>query len=158
MLTAHENLMVCSADHFFLDAAGKYNFDPRKLPEAHAACLRKFVTLCQTAAPLSKVTILRGVPGSGKSTYIKGSVLNLGIIVDNTCTTLSEVAPYAALALAYNLVLQIVTIHCDPVEAGRRNIHGVPVEVVEKMAQRMADSDKNEMWPPWWNHTLVVSE
>ena len=157
MLTAHETLMVCSADHFFIDDVGVYGFNPAKLPEAHAACLRKFVGLCQTAAPFSKVTILRGVPGSGKSTYVKAKG-DLGIIVDNTSLSVAEVAPYAALALAYGLQLQVVTLHCDAEVAGLRNKHGVPVDAVKRMAERMADSDKHEFWPPWWNHTRVVGE
>ena len=46
----HE-VMICSADHYFEDPTrlvvdtGKsfYNFDPSKLQEAHASCMKKFI-------------------------------------------------------------------------------------------------------------------
>lgn len=116
----HPGAPVCSADHFF-ERDSVYAFNPARLPEAHAACLRKFVELVQAG----------GWPV---------------IVVDNTNTTAAEVAPYAALALAYDYALEIVTVHCDPDVAAARNTHGVPVHAVRAMATRLAE----RALPPWW--------
>src|SRR5712672_851694 len=34
---------ICSADRFFVNSAGKYEFNPLKLGEAHRTCLAQFV-------------------------------------------------------------------------------------------------------------------
>ena len=34
--------VICTADDFFYDKSGKYNFDPSKLGDAHKACQNKF--------------------------------------------------------------------------------------------------------------------
>lgn len=118
---------VVSADHFF-EKSGSYQFDPTKLPQAHGECLRKFVEALQ-----------------------KGFFETL--VVDNTNTSVSEVAPYAALALAYGAKLEIVNIQCDPEVAAKRNIHGVPATGVAAMAKRL--SDETPRLPPWWPQRTV---
>lgn len=78
---------ICSADHFFTKDDGTYEFDPSKLGEAHAACLRKYVD----------AILLR----------VKGR--QFPIIVDNTNLTDTELAPYVRIAQAYD---QPFTIKC----------------------------------------------
>ena len=151
---------ICSADHYFLNDKGEYVFDATKLPAAHAACLRKFVDLVAQKGAGSvgyRVTILRGIPGSGKSTFVANNP-DLGIVVDNTCTTLAETAPYAALALACGMPLEIVNFQCDYKVAAARNQHGVPLESCKRMADRMAKSDAQEMWPGWWKQRTVQTD
>ena len=116
-------LRVVSADHAFYDRDGKYNFDPSRLPEAHGSCLRYFVAALQ-----DKVS---------------------HVIVDNTNTTVAEIAPYAALALAYGFDLEILFFNCDPEVAAARNTHGVPVAGV--MAQHARLQETRKSLPPWWN-------
>ena len=142
-------ICLCSANHYFM-VDGQYRFDPRQLPAAHAACLEKFVSALN--GPEKRVTILRGIPGSGKSTYCLKNGDRLDIVVDNTNLSVSEVAPYAALALAYGKELEIVTLRVDPKLAAERNIHGVGEAGVQRMYDRMIESDAHEFWPPWWNH------
>lgn len=113
---------VVSADHFFLDKEGVYQFDPAKLPEAHGWCLRRFVALLQDCTA--------------------------SVVVDNTNTTVAELAPYAALALAYGYDLRIVIVECDPRIAFERNKHGVPLASVEAQASRLACLAAS--LPPWW--------
>lgn len=125
--------VVCSADHFFLTQEGDYLFDPRKLPLAHGACLQKFVSMVQVA-PEEDGTL----------------------VVDNTNTTVSEVAPYAALALAYGHDLEVIIIQCDPERAQRRNTHGVPQQAV--MGQHSRLVKLADQLPPWWRTTKVDAE
>lgn len=115
---------ILSADTLFISKTG-YHYDKKKLPEAHGACLREFVA-----------AVLAQVPH---------------IIVDNTNTRVTEIAPYAALALAYGRTLKIVTILCDPKVAHARNMHGVPLAMVERMAQQL----NARQMPPWWPHEII---
>jgi len=113
--------MVCSADHFFM-VGGEYRFDPSKLPQAHGSCLKQFVSCLQ-----EKVET---------------------VVVDNTNTTVAEVAPYAALALAYGYDLRIEILKVDAQVAAARNLHGVPLVGIVKMAERL-ETLKDSL-PPWW--------
>ena len=145
---------ICSADSFFV-VDGEYKFNPSQLPAAHAKCLRDFVSWVQDAGvgKVRKVTILRGIPGSGKSTYIQGHAVG-DVVVDNTSTTVAEIAPYAALALAYGAELEIVTLDVAPEVAAARNVHGVPLDGCKRMAARIRE--ENNRLPPWWNHRVLV--
>lgn len=117
---------VVSADHFF-EKSGTYQFNPAQLPEAHGECLRKFVEAVQAKAG--------------------------HVVVDNTGTSIAEVAPYAALALAYGGELEIVTVLCDATVAAARNVHGVPPEAVAAMDRRL--KEETTRLPPWWPHRTV---
>jgi len=117
--------LVYSADDWFM-SSGSYVFVPAQLPQAHGACLRSFVEY-----------VVRGVAGD--------------MVVDNTNTTVAEIAPYAALALAYGHTLEIITIECDPAIAAARNVHGVPLHAIKAMTKRLAAREL----PPWWPHTVI---
>ena len=101
---------VCSADHFFMDKHGTYNFDRFKLGEAHRWCYRKFLTALSQGHPL--------------------------IVLDNTNTQLFQFYGYAQAAWAHNYEVRAVRMD-TPVEiAAARNLHGVPAAGVETMAAR----------------------
>jgi predicted kinase len=112
--------VVVSADHFFINLAGKYCFDPSKIGEAHAACFRRYILLLQTIKPEL-------------------------VIVDNTNTSEVEIAPYMLGAAAFEYEAKVVTVSCDPKVAAARNTHGVPEEVVLKMNVSL-----QKPLPPWW--------
>ncbi len=114
---------VVSADFFFETDYGVYEFDFTKLSDAHGKCFRDFVE------------------------YVQRGHHEL-IIVDNTNTTVSELAPYCAAALAYGHELEIVTLRCDPVVAAKRNTHGVPESSVHAMHNRMIEHIA--LIPPYW--------
>lgn len=120
--------VVCSADHFFLADNGEYVFDVKKLSEAHAYCLRKFVQHLQS-------------PG------LAGGQVGV-LVVDNTNTSMQEVAPYAALANAYGFDTEIIILQADPVEAHKRNRHNVPLKSVMGQFDRLRGLEKS--LPPWW--------
>lgn len=115
---------ICSADDFFM-RDGQYQFNPAKLGEAHGACLRKYVSLLLVNAQ-------KGRP----------------VVVDNTNTTIGELAPYYSLAEAYGYKPIIVTVECDPEVAAHRNTHGVSLEACQGMAARITVT--NAALPPWW--------
>lgn len=121
---AFPNAVKVSADDFFT-ANGVYDFDPTRLPDAHAICMRKFVNNVQKP--------------------------DVTIVVDNTNTTVAEVAPYAALALAFGHKLEIITFVGDYMKAAKRNVHLVPAPAVMAMSQRIEEQTK--LFPPWWKHS-----
>lgn len=126
------NKRVVSADAYFTDAEGNYRFDPTKLPQAHARCLREYTTL---------LTLLNSEPQAE-------------IVVDNTNTTVAEVAPYYALAQAYGYAVRIVYLPCYPEVAAARNLHGVTREGCERMAATIQQRWEREC-PIWWRRVTA---
>lgn len=120
---------VFSADDFFHDAENKYTFDVTKLGEAHTTCLKRYTEFLRVADP------------------------SLTVVVDNTATSVGEVAPYAALAGAYGHSLRIVTLVCDPHTAWQRNVHGVPFKTVFFLDQRLRT--ETVAFPPYWPHEIL---
>ena len=131
---------VVSADHFFM-VNGEYVFDGSKLPEAHGACLKQFIE--RASSPERRV-------------YPDYDYDNQVLIVDNTNTTVHEIAPYAAVALAYGHELELVVIHCDPKVAAARCIHDVPTDRValqyKRLMNTLAKSPEGhyKALVPWW--------
>jgi hypothetical protein len=129
---------VCSSDHHFekvVDGETIYDFQPSGLPEAHGSCLRKFAELVR----MDPVTMAQwGYDGTE-------------LIVDNTNSSIAELAPYVALGQAHKHDVKIITLRCDPEKAHRRNTHGVSLETVLGMATRIDSRDI----PPWWSHEII---
>jgi hypothetical protein len=125
----------CSADDHFVDEDGVYKFDFTKLGDAHAACMFKFADLMH------------------EEKMGTGGVVDT-LIVDNTNTSAVEIAPYVALAAAYGVKCEIVTILIDPVVAAQRNLHGVP----EAGCKRMDAALRGRQLPPFWDVKLTVVE
>lgn len=119
---AAEFCTIVSADEFFMKD-GVYQFDATKLPQAHAQCLRRFVEIVSRST--DRETLL---------------------IVDNTNTSVAEIAPYMALAAAYGHEAVILRFDVDPRKAAARNTHGVPAPGVDAQYTRMV---RQEL-PPWW--------
>ena len=126
-------VIVCSADDFHLDKDGNYNFDPALAGEAHNCCLRKFL-----------ITLEREIEGP-----TKGAIE--AVIVDNTNTTLAELAPYVRLAEALGFKYTIVQTECSIQTAVERNIHGVPVGTMFTMRKNLW----REIPPSYWNIELL---
>lgn len=74
---------IVSADDFFCDSSGAYNFDPAKLGEAHDACFRKFLKFLM---------------------YERTEL----IVVDNTNTQAVQIAPYVLAATALGFRAKIL--------------------------------------------------
>lgn len=123
----HPCAVVCSADAWFVGADGMYRFDPRQLPQAHQACMRRFLEALQAGAP--------------------------EIVVDNTATSAIEVAPYVLVGEALGAEVEIVTIRAAPEAAYARQTHGVPSEAFAGMVRRLAEG--TDALPRWWRHREV---
>lgn len=117
------SVRVVSADHYF-EKSGTYKFDPTKLGEAHAECFNSFIEC------------LRPV-GNTEPTDL--------VIVDNTNTSATEIAPYMLGAAAFGYAAQVVQVLVSSEVAAARNVHGVPLTGVMNQAKNMAQT-----LPPWW--------
>lgn len=124
---------VCSADHFFM-VDGEYKFDVKKLGQAHGECLKHFVYLVSQKPHGNRVPV----------------------VVDNTNTSMMEVAPYAQLALAYGHELEIIILEAPLELAHARNTHGVPIQGVQGQHDRLVKLA--DQLPPWWKVTKVQAE
>jgi len=114
---------VCSADDYFHgdgENPHEYRFNPAQLGEAHAACLKRFVSLTNTGTDL---------------------------VVDNTNTTAVEMAPYVALAQACGYEVEIIHLHCSVETAAARNVHGVPQKSCRSMQDRIQGQSLPKHWP-----------
>jgi hypothetical protein len=129
---------VCvSADNLFINfKTGEYKFDPSLLGKAHQACLRGFTwSLLDEEA---------------------GTSADL-VVVDNTNTSVVEVAPYYALAESFGYEVTILHVEAEGgiAAAAKRNTHGVPLAGVIAQAERL--SLFGESMPPWWNRVKLES-
>lgn len=115
----NNNLNVVSADNYFYKT-GEYKFDRSMLSEAHAECLRTFISKCQ--------------------------VSELDIAVDNTNTSLAEVTPYYSIARAYGYEVTFVFMKCPEEVCAERNIHGVPAKSIKDMHYRLSRLNLPAYW------------
>lgn len=122
---------------------GVYRYEPSRLSTSHNLCLRAF-TEAITAASLK-----RGGGLNGEHALYGDELL----IVDNTNTTIAEIAPYAALACAFNHELHIGTLLADPAIAHARNVHEVPITNVVKQCLQLEQSIL--AWPKWWPQAVM---
>ena len=98
---------VFSADQYFEDAQGNYNFDPNKLKDAHEQCQRN------TEEAMSR--------GLSK------------ICVANTFTQEWEMSAYFQLAKKYGYRIFSIIVEN---RAGTKNVHDVPAESLAKQKSR----------------------
>ena len=110
-----DSAIICSADQYFVDpVSGKYEFNPKKLGEAHSFCRGKFKAALELGADL--------------------------VIVDNTNTKRWEFKPYVEMAKAYECECEEVIVggleENDLKVYANRNTHGVPLDAIRKMAKR----------------------
>jgi predicted kinase len=120
---------IHSTDAKFIQPDGSYVMQPELLGLHHSTTLREYAEDVRNP----EVSI---------------------IVVDNTNTTLAEVAPYAALAQAFGRAMEIVTLVCDPVVAWQRNTHATPLKAVWQQHLRLMQRDL----PPWWPHHVQAAQ
>ena len=98
---------ILSADDFFEDKEGDYNFDPTKLKEAHNYCQFR----CSERMRQQKARI----------------------VVANTFTQEWEMDEYFKMAERYNYRVHTVVVEN---RHGNKNIHGVPEDKLQQMKNR----------------------
>lgn len=115
---------ICSVDNFFT-RLGVYAFDPKKLHLAHAECLRNFINTCQDS---------------------------FDVVCDNTNVTPHALAPYVAIARAYDYNVHIVMCRSD--NAFDRQTHNIPKAQYNFMRSNL--NKLLEAWPGIWPDLEVV--
>lgn len=102
----------CEADNYFI-TKGKYKFDPTKLGAAHKTSQQ----MCDEGM---------SIPG------------NNIVVVSNTMTQHKEMEPYLAMADKHAFEVRVVTVgtRMSLKDLQSRNIHGVPMSSLERMADR----------------------
>lgn len=128
-----DGAVVVSADHYFMrPLEGVYNFDPANLSAAHGKCFQHFIEACQNKVEL--------------------------VFVDNTNTTIQEIAPYILGAQAYGYDAEIITLRCE-LEADlnrvmARNVHNVPKHSILKQESAL----RLRQLPHYWKQSYIRVE
>lgn len=106
---------IFSTDHFWLGLSedGTYAFDGSRLAEAHQ---------------WNHARAEAWMAGGGEC-----------LIIDNTNIKKAHARPYLDLAKKYGYDVEVVRVECDPQVAFERCTHGVPLEVIQRMAREMED-------------------
>jgi predicted kinase len=127
------NAVILSSDDYWTRDGGDYkeNFNVEKLGAAHAWNLRRYILTLESLNLPDDTTV----------------------IIDNTNTTIAELAPYYAVAQAYNVPVEIITLMVDPKVALARNIHGVPLKAHSAQYSRLVDN--TPLIPRWWKHDIL---
>lgn len=118
---------VFSADSYHVGEDGVYRFDPKRAGWAHNECFRQF-----TIAVFTETFRV--------------------LCVDNTNTTLAELAPYVRVAEAFGHEYTIMYLMCDVETAIKRNVHGVPANMILTMQRNLL----TEIVPPYWRQEVVI--
>jgi len=127
---------VCSADHYFTDKSGHYNFDLKLLSKAHNACMSKY---------------LDGMLSGERF-----------IVVDNTSSTRWEYENYLKVAKIGGYEIQVREIRCPDEKSARvfagRNTHNVPVAAVLAMWKRWESDADAILEDAWMGHLSQESK
>lgn len=124
--------VICSADHFFEDKQGNYNWNPKQATIAHIVCMKKYLNALDNPAVQH-------------------------IVVDNTNTTKSTMRNYVLEANKRGYPVNIVAILADPHIAASRNVHDVPAETIHAMHKELWKTIQSG-FPDNWQVTRFVFE
>jgi predicted kinase len=125
-----DNAFVVSADDYHVGSDGVYRFDPKRAGYAHNECLSLYITALTN--------------GSNWATT--------PVIVDNTNTTLVELAPYVRIAEALDLEYVIRYFVCPLEVAAKRQTHGVPLTTMLAMQRNLL----TEIVPAHWKQEVIL--
>ena len=115
ILSENGRYPVLSADMYFYDENGVYQFDPSKLHSAHEWCYKSVERLMQ------------------RPIYFWHLVKTTKIFVANTFTTEHEMEEYFDLAFKYGY--KVVSLICEN-RHGSNSVHNVAPETILKMKKR----------------------
>lgn len=114
-----------AADDFFV-IEGRYEFNGKLLPQAHADCQARTEAAMERKAR--------------------------SISVANTFVERWELVPYQALAALYGYRVVIMSLFdggCTDAELASRNVHGVPLGAIRSMRARYDHALTGDPYPPW---------
>lgn len=118
----YKSCFTASADHFFMKD-GVYKYDPLKTADAHNYCMKRFLN-----------EILLDYDA---------------IFVDNTNIKVIQFDAYVRIARALECEVEIVEVHRKIDQCVEKNVHMVPGEVIQEMAEEIEPS-------PWGIRTTVL--
>lgn len=119
--------LILSTDDFWIDDDGNYNFDPKRITEAHGWTFQRF---------------LRALSAASADEFPH-------IVIDNTNTTIAEIAPYYAAAQSFGADVKVLAILCPWQVAAERQTHGLPGAKVYQMSLRLEETLRS--FPSWWD-------
>lgn len=122
VLSENGKYPVLSADMYFEDSEGNYNWDASKIKDAHAWCRNS----------VEEEMLYSMVPEPDRFLSISNRDCSK-IFVANTFTEEWEMQPYFDLAKQYGY--NVVTLICENRHGGQ-NVHDVPEETLVKMKNR----------------------
>lgn len=108
--------VIVSADDYFLQPDGEYDFRPEELNDAHEECYQKFIKAVLRKEPL--------------------------IVVDNSNRTVWEISPYVMPAQSFGYDVEIITLKCDPEVAIARKSWVAPEKVRVSAVELEAETKK----------------
>lgn len=123
-LARYREAIVCSADDFFINEKGEYDFDPAWLGRAHGACLKKCV---------------------------EALMQRRSVVIDNTNGGPNEMIPYLALCQAFGYTCEVVRAVCDREVAWERQSHGVPRDKFDEIYSAVEQTQVPKLYrgAPW---------
>lgn len=127
----NDKSVVCSADDFWMKD-GEYNFNPKLLGKAHQECKFKYTRLLETDLGNNKLVA----------------------VVDNTNTSAKEIKFYLNMAEELDIDIEIILFSCTVETSAKRNIHNVPLAILEKMNNKL----KNSLPTRWPLQTCINTE
>lgn len=115
--------MIVSADDYFIERTGKYNFRPERLGRAHEYCFDLF-----------------------KQAIFYGNEL---IVVDNTNSKWADYSKYVKAALLSGYSVELMQPDTpwknDAAECHKRCVHGVPLETIERTLKNIQTERENAL-------------
>lgn len=119
-----DEIAICSADNFFVNDNGDYDWRPSLIGEAHKYCRELFYKA---------------------HTFVDGSIK--AVVVDNTNINKEDMAFYWGLGTLFGEV-EFHQLGAPVQVAAGRNVHGVPEKTVLGMAERLKFNRVPKRWQP----------
>lgn len=134
LLSENGRYPVLSADMYFEDSDGNYNWNPSKLKDAHEWCKCQVEGLMRDGNKVVEFPTIISTTIASKNGYRSvGYKFFNKIFVANTFTQEWEMEDYFELAEEYGY--QVVSLIVEN-RHGNKNIHNVPDEKVQQMKER----------------------
>jgi predicted kinase len=108
----NDEVLICSADAE-LDHGHGYQFDSRRLPDAHKYCLRRFIDGVQKRWAV--------------------------VVLDNTNILYHHFSHYIVIAEAFDYEVEIVTILASPEDCAERTTHDVALKSLKSRSKALSD-------------------
>lgn len=140
--------MILSPDHFLYHADGTYDWTPSRVSSAWRMTLEGVARLLQDPR-ITSLTLLMGLPGAGKSTWLRHHEVSGVLYVDATFMTRESRLPFLREALAAGKPCDVVFLNtdlevCQERNASRSSDRAVPREKMIQFALALESPTMDE--------------